>query len=85
MQGNFTSKEDAIQCFDSIVEFTTLEKRELAPYVHSSATEEEYLKKLSHVGEKMILRKVNIIDKKAYEDKASVLISYKAPPPDTGI
>lgn len=79
--GHFLDKDDAIQCFDKIIAMTSLTKRSKAPYVHSSAVADEYLKELSHVGKKMVLRKVNIIDKKAFNDSGVKLITYKAPPP----
>lgn len=82
-EGQFSSKEDAEQCFDKILNFTTWNIREKAPFVHSSATEEEYLKVLSHPGARMILRKVNIVGKEDYKDSGTILVSYKAPPPSS--
>lgn len=74
-KGHFTDKGDAEQCFGNIERLTQLTVREKAPIVHSAATEEEYLKVLSHVGERMVLRKVNVVDKTPNEDSGKVLVS----------
>lgn len=76
-KGHFTSKEDATKCLNDVAALSSLTVRDRAPIVHSTATEDEYLKSLSHVGEKMILRKVNVIKKLPNEDNATLLVSYK--------
>lgn len=76
--GFFDSKEDALQYFDKLYELTNYTVRDKAPTIHSSAEKDEYLKELSHVGQKLILKKVNVVKKDAWKDSAEVLISYKA-------
>ena len=77
LSGNFENKEDAEQYFANALAATNLTLRERAPIVHSTATQEEYLKELSHSGERLILRKVNLVYKAPWVDSAKTLVSFK--------
>ena len=78
MKGNFKDKEDANQFFESAMRLTTLTPRDKAPITYSASTKDEYLKELSREGEKLVLKKVNVVEKKPWLDSAEVLITYKA-------